>query len=132
MSRPVDPGRPGDVGMAAEPLAGKRAPRHDRQALGDRVVDRGSHEPAPDAAAGQRAVNLGMGEDEPIVETPEHQLGGPLGERELEALGSIVANDRGGHAGGNGVARMGVPVYGSAGVHDAIRPGFAAAHRGWP
>jgi hypothetical protein len=40
---------------------------------------------------------------------PEHQLCRPLGEHELEARRSIVANDGAGHAGGNGAARIGVP-----------------------
>ena len=85
MSRPVDPGRPGDVGMAAEPPLRERAQRHDREPLGDGVVDGRSYELASNAAAREPLGNLRMDEEELIVVAPEHQLGRPLGEHELEA-----------------------------------------------
>ncbi len=62
--------------MPAQPVAGVRTPRHDRQTLGSGAVDCGHNELPADAVALQRRIDLSVDQDEVVVVIePVHELG---------------------------------------------------------
>src|ERR671910_2759063 len=95
--------------MAAEPVPGERAVRDDGEPFGSGVVDGGADELTTDAPTAEGVRNAGVDHQQPVAGASEHELGGAVGEDQLEPVGSIVAHDCVRHSEANGSARTLVP-----------------------
>lgn len=78
---PVDVDTDDIVGMVLQPHPCERAPWRDRPGVGAGLVNRGLHEPATDAAAGEFGRDFRMHENEALAVASVEELG-------LNAVGS--------------------------------------------
>jgi hypothetical protein len=80
--------------VAFQPLAGKRAERHDRQALARRAVDRGGDQPAPHAVAFEFLGDLGVDQGQPVPVAVVAEFGQLPAGPDLEPGLGLVVGDR--------------------------------------